>query len=200
MVISKLVEELAEQEPDNTSDVSERIDWANLSPDDKSVFFGWLDEFFAVYLERGPGRFLATNPTRPTLPERKTTTAAAPVTKAHFGANVAAIQAQHRPGLPGHAESAPPLPGNRPSIPMVSKPVPSLAPPPVDEDGCLYCRDFSAVDAHAAQFPREHITSVQILARDLTDPFPSVTDKARAIFTWCKYIMRTSLSTIAYIS
>ncbi|KAI0370924.1 hypothetical protein BV20DRAFT_966009 [Pilatotrama ljubarskyi] len=28
----------------------ERIDWANLSPEDKQVFFSWLDEFFSRYL------------------------------------------------------------------------------------------------------------------------------------------------------
>jgi hypothetical protein len=26
------------------------IDWANLSQEDKAVFFGWLDEFFSAYL------------------------------------------------------------------------------------------------------------------------------------------------------
>jgi hypothetical protein len=29
---------------------ADRIDWANLSPEDKRVFFSWLDEFFANYL------------------------------------------------------------------------------------------------------------------------------------------------------
>ncbi|RPD76971.1 hypothetical protein L226DRAFT_483206 [Lentinus tigrinus ALCF2SS1-7] len=28
----------------------DRIDWANLSPEDKQIFFSWLDEFFAGYL------------------------------------------------------------------------------------------------------------------------------------------------------
>ncbi|KAI0334160.1 hypothetical protein GY45DRAFT_1318600 [Cubamyces sp. BRFM 1775] len=28
----------------------DRIDWANLSPEDKEAFFGWLDEFFSRYL------------------------------------------------------------------------------------------------------------------------------------------------------
>lgn len=28
----------------------EKIDWTNLSPEDKQVFFSWLDEFFAKYL------------------------------------------------------------------------------------------------------------------------------------------------------
>ncbi|THH17497.1 hypothetical protein EW146_g3321, partial [Bondarzewia mesenterica] len=32
--------------------VIDRIDWANLSPADKQVFFSWLDEFFARYLDQ----------------------------------------------------------------------------------------------------------------------------------------------------
>jgi thiol-disulfide isomerase/thioredoxin len=61
--------------------------------------------------------------------------------------------------------------------------VPSAAPP---GPSCLHCRDFSAPDNHAAKFPRESIPSHDIgwLAHQLTSPFPSPTDKARAIFTW----------------
>ena len=43
-----------EEEPE-----SDRIDWANLSPEDKEALFGWLDEFFARYLK-------VTIPQRPT--------------------------------------------------------------------------------------------------------------------------------------
>lgn len=50
--------------------------------------------------------------------------------------------------------------------------------------GCMVCRDFSAPDNHAALFPRQRVTSLQQLAHQLTSPFPSDTDKARAIFTW----------------
>ena len=37
-------------------DAVNRIDWANLTPEDKEEFFGWLDEFFSRYLgiELGP--------------------------------------------------------------------------------------------------------------------------------------------------
>ncbi|KAE8152885.1 hypothetical protein BDV25DRAFT_150339 [Aspergillus avenaceus] len=51
---------------------------------------------------------------------------------------------------------------------------------------CLRCRDFSAPDAHAARYPRESLPSQDLgwLARELTAPFPSLTDKARALFTW----------------
>lgn len=30
------------------------IDWSNLSPEDKHIFFGWLDEFFANFTPPGP--------------------------------------------------------------------------------------------------------------------------------------------------
>lgn len=51
---------------------------------------------------------------------------------------------------------------------------------------CLKCRDFSHPDTHAAQYPRQSLPSQNIpwLANELTAPFPSATDKARAIFTW----------------
>lgn len=52
---------------------------------------------------------------------------------------------------------------------------------------CLTCRDFSGPDAVAAQYPRANIPRddpIGFLARVLCDPFPSLTDKARAIFTW----------------
>ncbi|KAJ7682862.1 hypothetical protein B0H17DRAFT_1138096 [Mycena rosella] len=29
-----------------------QLDWGNLSPEDKEVFFGWLDEFFSRYLNK----------------------------------------------------------------------------------------------------------------------------------------------------
>ncbi|KLO05014.1 hypothetical protein SCHPADRAFT_1003102 [Schizopora paradoxa] len=43
---------------DAHSDEIDRIDWQNLSPEDKEEFFGWLDEFFSQYLGRqiGPER------------------------------------------------------------------------------------------------------------------------------------------------
>ena len=55
---------------------------------------------------------------------------------------------------------------------------------PSPATSCLKCRDFSAVDAHAANFPRQNVPSLDWLATQLTTPFPSATDKARAIFTW----------------
>lgn len=54
---------------------------------------------------------------------------------------------------------------------------------------CMICRDFSGPDNHAAQFPRESLPSNDLawLATELTAPFPSLTDKARALFTWLHY-------------
>lgn len=51
---------------------------------------------------------------------------------------------------------------------------------------CMKCRDFSGPDDHAARFPRESLPSGDLawLGNQLTSPFPSLTDKARAIFTW----------------
>ena len=60
-------------------------------------------------------------------------------------------------------------------IPQTVTPIPSQ---------CLLCRDFSLVDAHAAKFPRQQVTSLDWLANQLTTSFPSATDKARSIFTW----------------
>ncbi len=41
----------ASADPSGTT--TDEIDWANLSSEDKQAFFGWLDEFFARYLD-GP--------------------------------------------------------------------------------------------------------------------------------------------------
>lgn len=56
----------------------------------------------------------------------------------------------------------------------------------------MKCRDFSGPDTHAAQFPRQSLPSHDLgwLANQLTAPFPSPTDKARAIFTWLHYNIR----------
>ena len=54
-------------------------------------------------------------------------------------------------------------------------------------DVCLVCRDFSGPDHQATLFPRTQVTSLQTLAHQLTAPFPSLTNKARAIFTWLHY-------------
>ncbi|KAF7331158.1 hypothetical protein MSAN_02434400 [Mycena sanguinolenta] len=38
-----------------TAEKETEIDWANLSSEDKEVFFGWLDEFFSRHLNRPIG-------------------------------------------------------------------------------------------------------------------------------------------------
>ncbi|KAI1381961.1 hypothetical protein F4677DRAFT_400391 [Hypoxylon crocopeplum] len=55
---------------------------------------------------------------------------------------------------------------------------------------CLICRDFSGPDSVAAQYPNHSLPRhdpVGYLAGVLCGPFPSATDKARAIFTWCHH-------------
>lgn len=55
---------------------------------------------------------------------------------------------------------------------------------PFQSGTCVKCHDFSTVDAHASQFPRQYVRSLEDLAYDLTNPFAYETEKARAIFTW----------------
>lgn len=62
-----------------------------------------------------------------------------------------------------------------------------------DQASCLVCRDFSGPDAVAAQHPAHSLPRgdpVGHLAHVLCGPFPSATDKARAIFTWCHHNIR----------
>ncbi|KAM7222770.1 transglutaminase-like superfamily protein [Rhypophila decipiens] len=90
----------------------------------------------------------------------------------------------------------PPIPlGSRPpTVPLASRPTTDqidainvrAASAPVG-DSCLVCRDFSQPDAVAARHPIHALPRqdpVGYLAHVLCDPFPSATDKARAIFTW----------------
>lgn len=60
---------------------------------------------------------------------------------------------------------------------------------PLDLSGsdCLQCRDYTRVDDHASHFPRQNVVSLEQLAHDLTAPFQSLTEKARAIFTWLHF-------------
>lgn len=54
----------------------------------------------------------------------------------------------------------------------------------------MICRDFSGPDNVAAQYPYQSLPPqdpVGYLANVLCSPFPSATDKARAIFTWCHH-------------
>lgn len=117
--------------------------------------------------------------------------------------------ADQPPPLPGarpNMESVPPpVPtSTRPSVSDLAK---AIAVPPRPEKSmqlstdtspqscsngksCLVCRDFSGPDGVAAQHPRHTLPRndpVSYLAHVLCDRFPSLTDKARAIFTWCHH-------------
>ncbi|KAK4504865.1 hypothetical protein PRZ48_002828 [Zasmidium cellare] len=78
--------------------------------------------------------------------------------------------------------SAPAVPSSAPAVQAPS----AYGAAPSAGGSCLHCRDFSGPDNHAARFPRESIPSTDVgwLAQQLCSPFPSPTDKARAIFTW----------------
>ncbi|KAK5698634.1 hypothetical protein LTR97_006281 [Elasticomyces elasticus] len=94
-----------------------------------------------------------------------------------------------RPGsVPKTKGAPPPVPRDpRPDLAALKASKPTVNDSsPAPAGSCLLCRDFSAVDAHAARFPRQSILRQDItwLAQQLTAPFPSATDKARAIFTW----------------
>ncbi|TKA79655.1 hypothetical protein B0A55_03431 [Friedmanniomyces simplex] len=94
--------------------------------------------------------------------------------------------------VPQSNGAPPPVPrDSRPDLAALQASKPKLndtspAPPTAPSSSCLHCRDFSAVDAHAARFPRQSLPRQDLtwLAQQLTAPFPSATDKARAIFTW----------------
>ncbi|KAL8794615.1 MAG: hypothetical protein Q9195_002811 [Heterodermia aff. obscurata] len=84
-------------------------------------------------------------------------------------------------------KAPPPIPlSSRPDLSklLATKPKPSSVSSQAPTTSCLICRDFSAPDTHAAKFPRHTVPSLDWLATQLTAPFPSLTDKARAIFTW----------------
>ncbi|KAF5370888.1 hypothetical protein D9758_002045 [Tetrapyrgos nigripes] len=97
------------------------------------------------------------------------------------------------PPPPSKPEQPPPVPGRR--LPPKPSRLPTPPPEPVYEptselehseqsDSCLHCHDFSFVDDHAAQLPRETVPSLHQLAYDLTAPWESETEKFRAIFAW----------------
>jgi len=104
--------------------------------------------------------------------------------------------AQFSPSISGYANGVstpPPVPkSSRPDLsaiqatkPKFSTGISPTSPASLTSTSvCLVCRDFSGPDSHAARFPRQQVHDLQTLAYDLTSPFPSATDKARAIFTW----------------
>ncbi|CAM1511257.1 Fc.00g087700.m01.CDS01 [Cosmosporella sp. VM-42] len=99
---------------------------------------------------------------------------------------------EERPPLPGRPsqtnDEPPPVPlASRPSLAQIEAASSRAVAPVKVQDDCWICRDWSGPDDVAAQFPRQQLPRndpVGHLARGLCDPFPSYTDKARAIFTW----------------
>ncbi|KAL4921460.1 hypothetical protein BDW62DRAFT_208441 [Aspergillus aurantiobrunneus] len=91
------------------------------------------------------------------------------------------------------ADAPPPVPlGSRPDLSAIQATKPRVsasngqAPAAAAAAACLICRDFSAPDTHATRYPRQSLPTQDLgwLGRELTAPFISATDKARAIFTW----------------
>ena len=148
-------------------------------------------------------------PTTPSLPPRRptqpvlgtTTTRVSPERPPPMPARSALSYSMNKPQAEapanetnGRAPSpAPPKPGAPPPIPVSSRP--NITKPQIiktesqpqaalSTSSCLLCRDFSAPDAHAAKFPRQSVPSLDWIATQLTTPFLSPTDQARAIFTW----------------
>ncbi|KIV93941.1 hypothetical protein PV10_05113 [Exophiala mesophila] len=95
--------------------------------------------------------------------------------------------------LAQHHQGPPPIPvSSRPDLSAIQATKPKLNGTTASHhhhssssaNVCLVCRDFSAPDHQATLFPRQQVTSLQTLAHQLTAPFSSDTDKARAIFSW----------------
>lgn len=97
-----------------------------------------------------------------------------------------------RPSLPARqsqvGDGPPPIPlASRPTAAQIEAASARVVEPVQPRNDCFICRDWSGPDGVAAQFPRQSLPRndpVGHLARGLCDPFPSYTDKARAIFTW----------------
>lgn len=127
-------------------------------------------------------------PNRPPLPARKRTE-----DESREDGHNLSNGSQTAPETPGRRRLPPqPAANAKPILPppvnLATKPVVELRlPEPSSEGACLKCYDFTDVDEHAALFPRHTVTSLPALARDLTAPFDTETEKARAIFAWLSY-------------
>lgn len=147
-----------------------------------------------------PSRFEA-----PPLPSR---TSNGPSLPTRPKANAAILgfssgRSENPPAKP--ARPTPSVADGPPPIPISSRPTESqlaalrskqnlqtLEPTPEAEtsNSCLVCRDFTGPDHTATLHPRQSLpthNALQYLASNLCAPFPSPTDKARAIFTWCHH-------------
>nr|GAT56321.1 predicted protein [Mycena chlorophos] len=88
-----------------------------------------------------------------------------------------------KPAAPGRR--LPPMPARLPT----PEPEPEPEPVPEEEepDACVKCHDFSVIDEHASAFPRQSVTSLALLAQQLTEPWSSQTEQVRALFAWLHY-------------
>ncbi|KAH9827166.1 Transglutaminase-like superfamily, partial [Teratosphaeria destructans] len=168
-------------------------------------------------MEPAPAPALSVRPPPPQLPSRHTATPQPPARQLQPPASAAERPPPVQPPRPkqsalamGFGSSTP-----KPTPPLPSRPDPSattngITPPPIPTSSrpdlaalqaskpkpntstplCLHCRDFTHPDHHATQFPRQNNQSLSHLAHALTSPFPSPTDKARAIFTWLHHNIR----------
>ncbi|KAL5119871.1 hypothetical protein ACEQ8H_002232 [Pleosporales sp. CAS-2024a] len=154
-------------------------------------------------LSKSPELPARPSPERPPLPGRPTTNTAN-ATRTNRVIAPPPRKSALELGFSTKATEPPPLPENRPAfdsgsgtsagapppVPLSSRPnldaIMASKPKPGAVGSCLVCRDFSGPDQHAARYPREHLPSSDVgwLAHQLCSPFPSHTDKARAIFTW----------------
>ncbi|KZT25047.1 hypothetical protein NEOLEDRAFT_1134269 [Neolentinus lepideus HHB14362 ss-1] len=118
-------------------EVIDKIDWVNISAEDKEVFFSWLDEYFTYLLGRpvGPGE-------KPTVSSK---TAPAPVAKPKIPSRQPSI-APEAPTDPASATPARKLPpalaptSGPPPIAMWSKPKPPPTPSAVVTPAAQHAR------------------------------------------------------------
>ncbi|KAI1434609.1 hypothetical protein GGR50DRAFT_393858 [Xylaria sp. CBS 124048] len=103
--------------------------------------------------------------------------------------------------IPDNSSRSPPLPkrpeqDSPPPIPVASRPSHAEIGAATSRAAannvarCMVCRDFSGPDGVAAQYPSHLLPRhdpISYLADVLCSPFPSATDKARAVFTWCHH-------------
>ncbi|KAF7315626.1 TGc domain-containing protein [Mycena indigotica] len=134
-----------------------------------------------LYLHNAPSRVPPPPPPRkaPSLPPRR-------------GSRDPELERllSRKPPPPPIAKSALPAPPARRLPPMPARlPTPEPEPEPELEEeeeslACIKCHDWSFVDSHASGFPRQSVTSLPLLVEQLTSPWDSETEKARAIFYW----------------
>ncbi|ROW09562.1 hypothetical protein VMCG_02650 [Cytospora schulzeri] len=131
---------------------------------------------------RSPGLNGAEEPA-PALPTRRL-----PPPPAKFIRTIPEVSGNNAGGTPADPSNAAP-----PPIPVASRPSAAQIDAVVSQGAtqqtasCLICRDFSGPDSVAAQYPSSVIDRndpIGHLAHVLCSPFSSLTDKARAIFTW----------------